>query len=254
MSIVENPEKSLEGLGKAPAIYLIVHHILNLMFVKFTRHRFKFKFNLWGNSHKMVSYQRVYKKFKEFYMNSGIKKNELGLHSFRSGFHCSALINARSKKYPIDVIRQLTMLIADWKKLEDQRVYEKRQVNNILSMSNLLDTGLNSSTNVIIAAEILTPHVLLGYKDELKNLWKYPNASENLTKFKSYIKVLFQTNQNFWNYAMNKYGMENILNKFGSEEETKLNLPTLKLAFSNYYDEFKKFMPKGDISSQAIVK
>ena len=44
--------------------------------------------------------------------------------------------------------------------------------------------------------------------------------------------------------------MENILNKFGSEEETKLNLPTLKLAFSNYYVEFKKFMPKGDISSQ----
>ena len=62
------------------------------------------------------------------------------------------------------------MLIADWKKLEDQRVYEKHQVNNILSMSNLLDTGLNSSTNVIIAAEILTPNILLGYKDELKNL------------------------------------------------------------------------------------
>ncbi len=92
-----------------------------------------------SNPNKPISYKSVYRKFRLFYTKAGIKDKELGIHSLRSGFYCSAYLSALWNGFNIDVMKETTMHIAGCLNQKDQNIYQKNNFTNLISFSLLLD-------------------------------------------------------------------------------------------------------------------
>ena len=75
---------------------------------------------------KPISYETVYKTWREFYTNAGIDDKLMETHSFRSGFYCQS--NSNLKMIPTDVMKEISELLAGWKNKSDTVVYRKPQM------------------------------------------------------------------------------------------------------------------------------
>jgi hypothetical protein len=116
---------------------------------------------LWGNEAskftKPISYSTVYKKNRRYYENAGIPSKLLGISSFRSGFYCQSYLNSVNHRISTEVLNELTMLIAGWRDLKTQKIYQKKQ----------LDPMLTAECRALRP----TPALLLGCDEEFKNNW-----------------------------------------------------------------------------------
>ncbi len=106
-----------------------------------------------SNLNMEISYASVYIKFRLFYSKAGIKDKELGTHSLRSGFYCSAHLSALWNGFNIDVMKEMTMHIAGWLKWKDQNVFQKNNFSYLISASSLMDkngNGIPIATDITI--------------------------------------------------------------------------------------------------------
>ena len=74
----------------------------------------------------------------------------------------------------------------------------------------------------IICNQILSPHVFLGYADELENKWLYPSSCENFDNFEYFMKQKhFKNNQSkFQRYWKQRYKDNYALNDLGIDEKS----------------------------------
>ena len=86
-----------------------------------------------SNYTKPISYKTVYEKNRRYYEKAGIPSKLLALSSFRSGFYCQAYLNSINNRISIEVLNELTMLIAGWRDLKTQKVYIKNQLDPLLT-------------------------------------------------------------------------------------------------------------------------
>ena len=86
-----------------------------------------------SNYTKPISYKTVYEKNRRYYGKAGIPSKLLALSSFRSGFYCQAYLNSINHRISIEVLNELTMLIAGWRDLKTQKVYIKNKLDPLLT-------------------------------------------------------------------------------------------------------------------------
>ena len=147
---------------------LIIHHELDLEkysdWIKSDKDTF-----LWGSKStkykEPVSYSTVYKTFRTFYEKAGIPSKMLGIHSFRSGFFCQAYLNSLDRGFSLEVLKELTMILAGWRSPKDQEIYAKTEMKALLTMYGI-------SKNV-------TPEQMLGCNQQFINKWNATDGTES---------------------------------------------------------------------------
>ena len=93
----------------------------------------------------------------EYYENAGKPSKLLGAHSFRSAFYCQSYLNGMKNGFPIEVMNELTMVLAGWKNLKDQLVYKKDELKALITFFGIVDSP--------------TPEQMLGYNGKFINKW-----------------------------------------------------------------------------------
>lgn len=161
---------------------LILHHGLDLNdFKNWNLTKNQQDNYLWGSKitkfSTKICHKSCYTTFRKFCEKAGIDKFQLSLHSLRSGFYCSAYLNAIYHNFPLEIMKELTSFVAGWATLHSQSVYEKCELRFQISESLLLDK--NNPDTKIIGTGIrrnLSPEEFLGFNGSFKNKWHYsPN-------------------------------------------------------------------------------
>ena len=81
----------------------------------------------------------------------------LNYWQFRSGFYCQAYLNSVNNRISTEVLNELTMLIAGWRELKTQKIYQKKE----------LDPMLTTTGRAILP----TPAQMLGCDEEFISKW-----------------------------------------------------------------------------------
>ena len=101
----------------------------------------------------------------EYYENAGKPSKLLGAHSFRSAYYCQSYLNGMNKRFPIEVINELTMVLAGQKNKKDQLVYKKDELKALITFFGVINSP--------------TPEQMLGYNGKFKNNWNDHNDSQD---------------------------------------------------------------------------
>ena len=119
--------------------HLMINHNLKLSDWKTWKETSEIKDTfIWGkkvsNFKERISYSTVYKTFRKFYENAGILAKTLVTHSFRSGFYCQSFLNSMKSGFPIEIMNELTMLLAGWKQEKEQTIYRKDEMSALVAL------------------------------------------------------------------------------------------------------------------------
>jgi hypothetical protein len=105
-------------------------------FKKWDQNDMKNKY-LWGKKNdlfKPIEYISVNKIWRLFYTKAGVPDKLLGVHSFRSGFYCQSILNSQKKSLEIKTMKELSQLLAGWKKKSDAAVYFKKEMDELIKV------------------------------------------------------------------------------------------------------------------------
>lgn len=148
---------------------------------------------------------------------AGLNIEKIGMHSLRSGFLASAILNNEGNDEGLRGIMERAAAVADWEPYSKaQIVYIKattRQAivsTDLIGMSQTDKNGINNSkrTEIFHQITLSSPSTPITYnflvKDELRKLIKVPNC---------YNKKNFKMFQGMYSYALNIYSKKILKNE-----------------------------------------